>query len=267
MGLGIEPKDFDRARAISNETYEYILGERDELTSSMHIKGTIKKLDGELNSYYYDWFRETGFIEYASEGEPGDVGVFDDYTVYLVLVVCALLILCIIIYIVRGATGACLSQIKRFIANNESTDSIEAIEEDYQNATNIEAVRVGKNYTFYYKGINAMIVRNRDIIWAYLKRVTHRTNGIKTHVTRSLVLNTSNKSVHNIAMCSEEGVMAAIREYSINNPHIILGFSEELEKCYKKDINSFIDLSRRQEAANLAAAAANASTANADGVE
>ncbi len=274
MGMGVKPKDFNEASQICDETYEYMMDERDELTSFIHIKGTIKEMDEELAGFYYDWFEETGYIDYSSREEleqyaiayviePETIGVFEGSIVYLVLAVCAVLILCIIINIVMGSTGACLSQIKKFIANNESTDSLEAIEDDYRNATVVETVRVGKNYTFYFKGIKAIVVKNSDIIWAYLKRVTHRTNGIKTHVTRSLMLNTSNKSLHTIDMRSEDAVGEVIEQYSINNPHIILGYSEELEKCYKKDINSFINLSRQQGAANANAAAANAAAANA----
>lgn len=279
FGMGVRKSDFDKAVQISDETLEYLMGERSELTSSMHVKGTIKKMDEELSGYFYEWFEESNFLEHSSTEEleryalayvmePDEIGLFEESLVYMVLVVCVVLLIFMIVFIVQGASGSCLSRAKKFVKDNESTDSLEMIETDYQNAAAIEAVRVGKFYTFFFKGINACIVRNNDVIWAYLKRITHRTNGIKTHVTKQLMLHTRNKVIHSIDMRSEEGIAAALKQYSMNNPQIILGFSDELEKCYRRDINAFIDLSSRQEAAssNCAASGQDSAAAGQGGV-
>ena len=47
-------------------------------------------------------------------------------------------------------------------------------------------------------------------------------------------------------MATEAGVHAVLEEYSKHSPHIILGFSDELKKKYKKDYQAFLDMSRRQ---------------------
>ena len=275
FGMGFKQNELRTAQKISAETFEYIIGERSELKSTVHVKGTIKKMNDELSQYYYEWFLESGFIEYSSLEEieqyalalvlePSDIGLFEDSIVYLALAACAILLICILIFVLQGVTGSGLSRVKKFIRENEGTDSLETIEADYHNAAAIEKVRIGTHYTFYYKGINANIIRNYDVIWAYLKRITHRTNGIKTHVTKLLILQTRSKIIHNIEMRTEEGIGVALNLYSQNNPHIILGYSEDLNKCFRKDFNAFVNMSDQQyEAyANSAAAAANTAAAN-----
>lgn len=259
IALEVGSSDFSMANRISDETYEYIMGIRDDLSTTMHVKGTIRKMDGEISSYYYEWFEETGFIDYSSSDElktialnyvldPDYMGGFEEFLVYTALLAGGYLLLYIIIILIKGFTGAYLISVKAFVRKNQSTISIEEVEREYHNAQSIESVKVSKDYTFYFKGPKSFIVKNDDIIWAYLRSTTHRTNGIKTHVTKSLILNTRNKKTHTINMRSEEAVTSVLKLYSMNNPSIVLGYSDELMKCYRKDMDAFLSmgLGRRQ---------------------
>lgn len=142
-------------------------------------------------------------------------------------------------------SGAYISKVKRFVKKHPEI-SVDEIDLDYERGVEIESSRVGKAYTYVFKGSKANILKNDEIIWAYLKRITHKTNGIKTGVTYEVLIATKDKKPHDIPMDSEDGVYAVLEELSKHNPHIVLGYSDELKKMYKKDYDAFLELSRRQ---------------------
>lgn len=47
-------------------------------------------------------------------------------------------------------------------------------------------------------------------------------------------------------MNSEEAVFSVLKMYEMNNPNIVLGYSDELLKLYKKDINSFLSINQKR---------------------
>lgn len=260
IAISVYSNDFSLANQICNDTYDYIFGKRGELTKSIHIKGTINKLKGDVSDYYFEWFEQSGFMGDASLEEiekyalpyvleANTIGIFEVSYIYIALLVCSYFAIYMLIILVKGFTGAYLSQIKRFIKENESTISVDTIELDYEKAVAIDSVKIGNQFTFCFLGSKPFILRNDDIIWAYLKRTTHKTYGIKTGVSTALILRTTNKKIRAIDMTSEENVSSALKIYSENNPNIILGYSEELFKCYRKDFEKFLNMSRQQKAA------------------
>lgn len=251
IALEVDSDDYKKADKILNETYEYLMGTRDELTSTYYFKGSIRKMDKELLDYYNDWFVESGFSSEEIESyalpyvlDADYIGRYDASLVIAALLSSGGLIIYVIIILIKGATGAYLNSIKSFIRKNQDSISAEEVEREYYNAESIENVKVSKSYTFYFKGPKISMVKNDDVIWAYLRRVTHRTNGIKTHVTKSLMLHTYNKNQYQIDMSSEEAVHSVLNVYAMKCPHIVLGYSEDLRKCYKKDFDAFLRISQ-----------------------
>ncbi|SHJ35102.1 ribosomal protein L7/L12 [Lutispora thermophila] len=263
IALGVYSGDFNTANRMIDETYEYITGARDDVTTTLHVRGTIRKMNSKLITYYNNWFQRTGFLGSSMPEEiekyaltyvldSDYVGSFSEGYIYVAIIVCACILIYMIISLIKGFSGAYLRPIKSFIKNNEGIVSIEEIEKEYHEAETVDSVKISKNYTFYFKGPKSFIVKNDDIVWAYLRSTTHRTNGIKAHVTKSLILHTINKKTHTIDMSSEEDVNSVLEFYSYNNPHIILGYSDELMKCYKNEFDTFLKMSQdnRQSAAS-----------------
>jgi hypothetical protein len=48
-------------------------------------------------------------------------------------------------------------------------------------------------------------------------------------------------------MKTEDSVTAALEQYSLHNPHIILGYNSDLKKTYNRNFNEFLNMSQRQE--------------------
>lgn len=256
MGLGVERVDTGKASQIADETYDYITGAADEIVNTMHVKGTIQKMEPELSGFYYEWFEETGFLDSEEVNkmalsyvlEPERVGLFENSTFFALLATGGILFVIMAVFLIRGLTGSSMSQVNKFIKENEGTISTEELESEYQNAVEFETLRIGKSYTFYLNNTSPGIVKNENILWAYLNKVTHRVNGIKVGTTNELILHTKNKQTHNVGMKREESITSALMQYAKNNPHILLGYSDDRKKAFKNDIDSLLNLSLQQEA-------------------
>ncbi len=260
FALEVKQNDFDIANQVYDETYEYLIGERDALTTSMKVTGTVKKMNDDTYDYYMDWFETSGFAEEpAAESiesialpyvlQMDYVGNFDYFIVYIALGVSGIVLLYAVIILTKGLSGAYISPIKKYIKDNENILSIERLESDYENAVPVENIRAGEGWTYFFRGSKARIIKNTDIIWAYLEEVTHKTNGIKTGVTKSLILYTKDKKKHSISMKSSSGVNSVLDVYSQTQPHIVIGFSEDLKNCFNKDFDTFVRLPYRKETA------------------
>lgn len=256
IGVMVPQRDLTMANRICDETFEYVMGDRAELTTTMPVRGTINKMKDEVEKYFYEWFEESQFLgtddveeikQYALPYilEVDHIGWLHEVWVYICIAAGIVFIGYLVYVLIRVLTGSYVSQIKRFLKKHPEL-SMEEIELDYQKGVEIESARVSNNYTFVFKGNRAYIIKNEEIIWAYLKRITHKTNGVTTSVTYAIIINTKDRKEHTINMATEAGVHAVLEEYSKHSPHIILGFSDELKKKYKKDYQAFLDMSRRQ---------------------
>ena len=94
---------------------------------------------------------------------------------------------------------------------------------------------------------------NDEIVWAYQKTTTHRTNGIKTGTTYSVVLNAINKKKYeaqhifekrqfDISAAGESGALEILEYINEVMPWVVLGYDNDLSRLYNKDCKSFLDI-------------------------
>lgn len=260
IALKVSKEDFDIANQICDETYEYMLGNRDDLSTTMTVTATINKLKDDAYEYYVDWFKTSGYLENPTMEEierialpymiqVDYVGKIENTALYILFAAIGVAILCAIIITIKTLTGAYVAPIKKYIKRNEDHLNSERIEVDFQNASHIENIYIGQSWTFHLISGKARIVENKDIIWAYLEEVTHRVYGIKSRVSKSLVMYTKDKGKHTVFMKSKDGVNSALSIFSQTQPHVVIGYSDELKKCFMKDFETFIRIPYMKETA------------------
>lgn len=247
MGISVNSTDVSLADKILKETYSWI-EEGKPITHSLHIKGTVKEMNYKVAGYYEDWFIEAGFTDeeidqYALKYviEPNYLGYMNIYVFYTLIAISSSILFYSLLFAIITTLRVFI-----FIRNNANTGNLEEIDQDFQQAVNFGNVFIGRNYTVFIKGFMPNIVRNKDIIWAYHRHITARTNGIKTHISHVLNLNTRTKKSYSIGMKSESIVYEVIEYYKVHQPHIILGYSNELMNCYRRDFNTFLEMSHKQ---------------------
>jgi len=157
-------------------------------------------------------------------------------------------------WVLNGIAGACLlfaiwnivgifgngymEDINSYLRKNSSISLME-IENDFKNAQTVgKDMWIGKKWTIYMAGANARLISNRDLVWGYYYYRSGR------HGTSELRLFDINKKNYFIGM-SEERATEALEIYGENQPHIVPGYSKELEKLYNKNFDEFLNLKYR----------------------
>lgn len=85
------------------------------------------------------------------------------------------------------------------------------------------------------QGNKAKILANQNLIWGYYFRRTGRNS------VSEMRLFTKERDRFGINL-SEANTQEALRIYGAEQPHMVIGYSAELEKMYNKDFNAFLEL-------------------------
>lgn len=251
-------KDFSTAEQIYNETYDYLYGNIDKLTTSLAVKGTFEKMDETIQLTYLDFFKESGFTQEEIERIAlpyvlvvDKIGAFNTVPTYIAMGVIGLLFIILIIDLIKGLSGRNLINVRKIIEEEGPLNGEEKLETDYLNAFQVKNLRIGQKYTYFIIGAKAYVLKNRDIVWAYLQNVTHRVYGIKTATNRSIIIYDNKKRKYTISLRKEQDIISALNYYANNYQNIVIGYNEELKKIYNKDYDYFLTLAREQHANNV----------------
>lgn len=256
------PKDKDytsKMEQIYDETYEYLLGNRDNLLTTSSVKGSINPLEGELYDLYMEWFHESGFMENVTEDDINSIALpyllqidhvgESSISTLKVMMGIILIILCYdIILLLLCLSGINLLPIKRYLKKEENLNP-ELLESDFMQAETLgkitffrNSVRIGNRYTFYLSHCFTRVVNNEDIVWTYMENYTRKLYGLKLFTLQSLNLFTYHKKHYQIYINDQAIILKAIDLLIKKQPHMVAGYSDERKKLFKKDFDSFMKL-------------------------
>ena len=86
-------------------------------------------------------------------------------------------------------------------------------------------------------------IPNSKILWAYQNTTTHRTNGIKTGVTYSVMIYVDGrKDAFNIGVPDETTAQNMLTRINDTLPWVVVGYSDDLKKTFSKDRAQFLEL-------------------------
>lgn len=249
--LHVGSGEFDTAEELLIDTYDYYFTDASsEPPTTWRVKGTINKLEGEYLEYYNTYLLETaGFTQEEIDTytmpyvlDVDYIGKYNSGVTYGALALFIILLLCAIINLIKGLSGMSLNPIKKYIKDHEDSINIEKLEADYLNGKSIDNVKVGQIWTFFFNGSKAQVVKNEDLIWIYRQERTHRFYGFKIYQMKSLIMFTKNKKKYTATLKDSSDIDYVIETISQDHPHIVTGYSDELEKCFKKDFENFVKL-------------------------
>ncbi len=226
----------------------------DDYSHSVHLTGKIEKLSQEDYDYFQEYFVDIcGFTQAQFEDMtlPYYIKVnmsLDSGFKYIYVVAVAAgagLVLWGILRIVNAARGKCL---KKFIKDYENAGYAEsAIESDVATAvsyTKHDDIKLGR--LCFYHGLsssNPRAIPNNKIMWAYQNTTTHRTNGIKTGTTYSVMFFVEGyKNAFNIGVPNEQTAQDILKRINETLPWVVVGYSEDLRKLYNRERDQFLNL-------------------------
>ena len=261
MGVYLEKKYEDRAWQIVNDTVDYVNGVREDVSSyRIPTGGMIYSMDGVERQYFHEWFTDTGYMD------AGDVALYavdytyavipfdewnnsNDITCYVFIGICLLVALFLFFWIV---TGRDVAGVKKAIRqNNWNKDEVEA---DVLAGFDKKNVIVGQKYMLQYSGMKWHLHPVHDVIWAYQYTHTteHRLYGViktGTTVDYSVHFYLRNGKMKAISTKSEQEAQEILEFFVRTQPHVIVGYSDELRAICQGNFNQLIQLSNEKEMA------------------
>ena len=216
---------------------------------SIFLSGRIKKMDDKIYKYFKDYFLKSDWTEeeFQAATIPYYIKVYPSETSENIFTVIAFLagvlfIILAVFRIIKAVTGGYTKLLREDIASIGVTET--TAESDWNSAAEINKnVRVGRLFTFYMDGSKPRAIPNTKIIWGYQNTITHRTNGIKTGTTYSVILwIDGRKNGLTLNMPNEATAQEMLKRYGATLPWVVVGYSEELRKMYHSNRAQFLQL-------------------------
>lgn len=205
------------------------------------IKGVWTPMDAQTEMYFRQALGKLEISEsefdkmYFYELDTKNIGGLNAPLFWVLMAVAAGLLVFAIISTMGFFGNAYMKNIQKYLQKDSST-SIAAIEEDFNQAHLIDkTVWVGKRWTVYMQGNVAQILSNKELVWGYYFRRTGRNS------VSEMRLYTKEKKVFHIGL-SEKDTQEALKIYVEEQPQMVVGYSSELEKMYGKNFSQFLDL-------------------------
>lgn len=227
-----------------DETWEWLDYEILDVSSTLHVDGTLREMEGRELQYFKETIDE---LLYEDEQEIVRYYTIDTTQInglekgYLAIIsavdMWALLffIWSLVSYLSQGYYRA----IKKFLEQNPSIPE-SRMEADFASAVLFQKkIWVGKEWTIYIKGMKAHLMENRKQVWAYYFRRTGRNPESKIRF-----FDRDKKNINIDIPNSQYEEM--LKVYEERQPQMLLGYDKEWEKMYKKNFNEFLNLRYNQ---------------------
>lgn len=255
MGIKVPASDEDKMEEMAEATFNNMRSD------PVRYSGEIQKMPAEDYGYFKEYFLASGLTEeeFREYTLPYFINTRAMQTDTIVAVctfaVCALVLVVLgIVMIVNAARGGRLKTFRKELADAGVGEAEADLE--YQGAKIMhvgEDFRIGKRLTFFIVGSKPHVLLNDEIVWAYQKTTTHRTNGIKTGTTYSVVLNVINKKKYesqhtfekrqfDLSSGGKDGALEILEYINQVMPWVLLGYDNDISKLYNKDCKSFLDI-------------------------
>lgn len=228
---------------LIDDTWNYMADETGTVAppSTLQVKGTWTRMDDEIEGYYRQTLAEIGVEEteydvfYFYTLETNKIGGVTTMFFWLMNIGALVSIVFGIYSIVGCFTDRYAKNINKYLQGNPSV-SLSAVDADFAQAHPVgKDTWVGRNWTVYIRNARTDILANKDLIWGYYYRRTGRNS-----VSEMRLYHADGKVSH-ISM-SEDRTKEALRYYDAEQPHMIVGYSNDLDNAYRSSILSFKDL-------------------------
>lgn len=223
----------------------------DVYSEPIDISGKIKELDDEGYEYFVEYFAESGWTadEIAEGTLPYYIEVYNSKGSMIGVHVFAflsgvLLVVWGIYRIIKGSKGGYLKKLQNDYTAAGYTESTVASDFNHGFAMNKKAnFKIGRLMIYYQLGSEFRAIPVNKIMWAYMNRTTHRTNGIKTGTTYSVVFVVEGvKSAYNLSVDNEQMALDILEKIDKMFPWVVVGYSDQLKTMLAKDRAAFVNL-------------------------
>lgn len=244
MGIKVPASEISKMDEMC-DTYYY-----GEYFEPIQYSGAIQKMDKEELSYFEDFFLENGFTEEELEDwilpyyiNVGALTGGAAVTVWVFVVIGLILIAIGVIIMILSMTGSKLKALKKELSDLGIGEN--EVEYEYDSSQEFGKgtdIRIGRRLIFYMMGSTPHVLLKDKLVWAYQNTTTHRTNGIKTGTTYSVVLTTIEKKAMHLSVASEAQAVNILQYINQDMPWVVVGYSDDIRRLYNGDFQNFLQM-------------------------
>lgn len=220
------------------------------------VKGTIMPLKGESLQYYHEYLEydqlsvedQARFLPYSLK--VNYIGKTDFILTYVGSAITAIALLITLICIINFMRKKYEKPIRAFCENHGGSEMMmEQLEQFYSSSVSLNRFRFSSKWYFYQNGTRIILDDLSNLLWVYQKTVHHKRNGIPTGNTYSVLIYTRDKKTHTFNVSNDAQAKEIITYIAGHVPHVITGYSSDLEKLYKQDFDRMAALADQIEPA------------------
>lgn len=238
MGLVARGDNMKKCDELMQETEKYFNGESKKFSEYLWVEGTILPMSEESLKYYKQYYVTLGWSEEELEAflpyylKIDYIGMFDASFLYLLCILAVVPILIAIWKIVKNARGGYYKMVTDYCKKAHNYDHAMAELDRFYHATApVYGFRIARNFFMAPSGVKTILFESRELLWAYKITTTHRTNGIKTGTSYSVMLKLRNGRNYNIGL-GEQQVEDVLEVIGQRLPFVFIGYDKELERAY-----------------------------------
>lgn len=238
FGFEIDTSDETKYDQFIEDTWNYI-NDQGNAPDSFVIKGTLKPIEGVALQYYNETVDEIFSDDFKNRIFPYYIDCDtldgkDSFGVWGLTGVAAIALLFFIFNIMKANSNGYMKYLNKYLAANSNL-SLATIEADFNQAEQVgKNIWVGSRWTIYMDGIYVKLIENSQLVWAYYYQRTGR------HPESKIITYDINKSCVNINVSSSNADVI-LHNWSINQPHMMLGYDKDIEKTFRKDFDTFLN--------------------------
>lgn len=225
------------------------------LTSPLSFSGEIRRISSEKNKYFTEYFTDDVVGWSMEEFEEWTLPYYIDTlksksssNAIAIIVSLGGLALLIwgIVRIYRAATGSYLKKFRQAITAEGCTEA--SAESDFNSAqsfTKNGSIKIGRLFIYDLSGSVPTAIPVSKMMWAHQVTTTHRTNGIKTGTSYSVLIyveGSGKSSSVSLSVPNEAMSQAILQKINDSFPWVVVGFSEEIKRLFNKDRAQFLAL-------------------------
>ncbi len=201
--------------------------------------GVVKPLNKQTAGFFREYVEEyfPGKEEFFLEYEIND-GIFvghedDDYVYALVFAaIIGVVGLCFLIY---GLSGSNVKAIEKYLKTQPNPEYTKQRIEQLAETTGVQGVRINEEFLFATAGSAVHFAESKSILWAYQHTVQHRTNGVPTGKTYSVMMKMRDGKQLQINMPHEDACQEVLKYMNSRIPWVIIGYDDQLMRMYNKN--------------------------------
>ena len=225
------------------------------LTTPQSFSGEIRKLSSEDYKYFTEYFTDETVGWTMEEFEEWTLPYYIDTlksksssnAIAIIVFLGGLALLTWgIVRIYRAATGSYLKKFRKAIAAEGFTEA--SVESDFNSAqsfTKNGSIKIGRLFIYDLSGSTPTAIPASKMMWAHQVTTTHRTNGIKTGTSYSVIIyveGSGKSSSVSLSVPNEAMSQAILQRINTSFPWVVVGFSEEIKRLFNKDRAQFLAL-------------------------